>query len=151
MQISEVSFEEIEQIWSKYLWPDRISKIEPISLIDRDGNIDKQILEIAKPKFLKLHSGNEVFGVTSFLMTEPHVWRLRGTWVDESLRRRNLGSQLLQESMSLIKEVDLKPSVWTMARKNSDSFYLKNGFVKKKLITNYEFGPHFIMTRSLST
>ena len=44
MEIKEISFEEILDVWVKKLWPGRIAIIEPVSAINQNGLIDCKIL-----------------------------------------------------------------------------------------------------------
>lgn len=147
----DIPFSAIEPIWSKHLWPVRTSKIEPVSAINKEGGIDMAIFEIAKPVFLKIVNEGKIVGVTSFFETDQNQWRLRGTWVHENFRGIYLGSLLLNYSMKRISGLDPKADVWTMARKKSENFYLKNEFKPLKIVGQYEYGPHIIMSKPLQT
>jgi ribosomal protein S18 acetylase RimI-like enzyme len=147
LEFGEIDFKTIEKIWLEQLWPERKSKIEPISVINSTGQIDMSIQEIAKPKFVAGFDNGKIEGVSSYFMTAGNEWRLRGTWVSENCRGQGIGGKLIGHIFNSISSTNSSARIWTMARITSISFYQRNDFVKYGSIASYEYGPHALMSR----
>lgn len=143
----EISFKEVQKIWTVFLWPNRISPIEPVSYINQQGHIDMGIKHWAQPKFFAIKQAEQFLAVTSFYKTTENAVRLRGTWVDANYRGQRLGRLLLDQVIAEIKKKESSNTIWTMARITASSFYQKNGFRQVNEVHGYEFGPHLIMQR----
>jgi [ribosomal protein S5]-alanine N-acetyltransferase len=83
---------------------------------------------------LAMKQNNKIVAIVSLLpeVKEGCPWRLRGMAVKEALRGKGVGQQLLVALLAMVEE-----SVWCTARKDVQSFYLKNGFEI--------FGDEFVM------
>lgn len=143
MIMEEISFGEILIFWTM-LWPNRNS-ISPVSIIDFGGTTNKELVKY-KPKFLACYIDKKIVGVNSIVMTSERVYRNRGIWVRPDKRKKNIGSFILNESLKFINERPI--NLWSMPRKDSLIFYLKNGFeIKSKMFHKYEFGPHCFVSK----
>lgn len=143
----EINFEEIKEIWSCFLWPERTSQIEEISYINHFGKIDNSIENWARPNFYAIKIENDIVCVTSVFQTAKNVWRLRGTWVKEDFRRFGVGKKIIELA---IRKIEAKNFLlWTMARNTSSGFYFKNDFRPFLEVSGYEYGPHIIVTKAI--
>ena len=150
-EIRRSTFEEILPIWRDRLWPGRLSAIEPVSIIDSDGELSLRIKDL-HPVFFEIRGlrdlGGEIVGVCSGFRTSEAHFRSRGCWVDPSFRGQGLGALLLsavnREAMSQGCSV-----VWTMARHSAIGFYERCGFRDFRRIDRFEFGPHFLAQKPL--
>jgi predicted GNAT family N-acyltransferase len=142
------TFNEILPIWSQYLWPGRLSPIEPVSCINSNSEIDVNIMSYS-PVFAKIAKGSQILAVSSIHQTGFAEFRLRGNWVSEQHRGQGYGKNIITQLMEVIpfKSGDF---VWTMARLHNKDFYKKIGFSEDYLTEKFEFGPHCVMKRILS-
>lgn len=139
MYIEEITFEEILPFWKK-LWT-HIENIKPITPVYYRGGIDHR-LEKNEVRFLAVKT-NKIIGVSSIAKTNGLMGRVRGIWVDESFRGKGVGTML-------IKEVEMDYTyLWSMPRKSSIGFYIKNGFERTtEWFDEHPFGPHcFVIKR----
>lgn len=144
IEITEVLFEIVYPIWKNYLWPERQSVIEDISLINLQGQIDGSIQDLKPiPRFFCIKNKDQICAVTSLHETAKDEYRLRGTWVSDKERGRGLGKNFIHQVIE--RYVSGGSRVWTMSRANNVSFYSKIGFQVRQQIEQYEYGPHYIM------
>ena len=145
--IKEITFLEILPIWKHELWPKRQSIIEPVSAINIDSEIDTQILTYSS-LFLAVVIENKIVSVSSGHPTSNIDYRLRGMWTAESFQRMGFAAQLV---LNLIEDAKIKgyKTVWVLSRLINEKFYEKIGFIKKKSVDKYEYGPHYIMIKNL--
>ncbi len=143
-KIEECTFDQILPYWRDNLWPERISPIEPFSLINEDGKIDLKLQNsrVFFWKAVQLNS-NDIIGCNSACLTSELAIRSRGIWIHPNFRRAGIATNLAH---ALFKTAfDLKCSkVWTMARQQSWPFYQKLGFTVRGQVTEYEYGPHYL-------
>jgi citrate lyase synthetase len=143
--IEEISFEEIKQIWLTELWPGRQSKLGPVSRIDIDGEIN-MTMTVDPPIFVGIKSENQLVAVASGHPT-GQFYRLRGLWVAPNYRQKHFATRLFNHLQQRSFQTHAT-TTWMMARARNLEIYKKMGFVVLKEISQYEFGPHFIMTRT---
>lgn len=143
---SEITFEKILPVWRDKLWPGRESAIEPVSAIDEDGSINMEIMN-SNPVFIACTENENIIGVVSGFKT-GEKFRSRGLWVSENVRNSGVGQGLMLE-LEKVARSQRCSAIWTMARNDAFPFYEKAGFIKKKVITQYEFGPHVICEKTL--
>lgn len=151
--IEEIQFEEIFPIWHNQLWPDRQSLIEPFSIIDHRGELSLNPSEVPPTYFWGAFIndvGHDPVGVLSGFSTSKRHFRTRGLWVDPLWRRRGIATELVlrAERQAVLLE---RTILWTMPRLSSRPFYLHFGFVEENLVTQYEYGPHYIMSKKATT
>lgn len=143
--VQEISFERIYPIWKERLWPLRQSAIEPVSCINSKGQIESEIARFS-PQFFALTVSSEICGVVSCHPTGSTEMRLRGIWVDERFRGLNYGSHLVSHVISA--HAGELWTWWLMCRVKNIGFFQKLQFQPVQEISQYEYGPHMIMTRS---
>lgn len=146
-RISRVSFETVEPIWRDKLWKDRISPIEPCSAITPQGQIDMALMS-QEAFFWACKAEDKIIGVMSGFQTSNQEFRLRGVWVDEDFRQKDIGTQLLERAITQAKELRCK-KVWTMPRSTSWGFYQSNGFKMTGETSAFEFGPHYFAEKEI--
>lgn len=143
---SEITFDEILPVWRDKLWPGRESVIEPVSAIDEDGSINMELMN-SRPVFIACIENGNIIGVVSGFQT-GEKFRSRGLWVSETARNSGVGQGLMQELEKVARKNSCS-AIWTMARNDAFPFYEKAGFIRKTVITQYEFGPHIICEKKL--
>lgn len=100
-------------------------------------------LQDYKPYFYGFLIDKKLVGVTSFVRTALDEYRLRGTCVLENFRGQKIANHLIRHCLN---QSQPQSNVWTLSRKENTLFYKKFGFEEKKEVTNFEFGPHMIMS-----
>lgn len=148
--INSSTFEEVLPFWKNELWPGRHSAITDYSIIDHHGHLslDKSTLSCFFVK-ATLEDG-QIVGVNSGIKTSDSHFRSRGIWVHPEFRGLHIGSGLISELEKIAKTLDCK-IIWSMPRHTSIQFYQKNGFETYKQTSAYEFGPHYLVQKSLSS
>jgi GNAT superfamily N-acetyltransferase len=146
--VKEINFDQIREIWHLRLWPERKSKIEPVSIINHLGKLDSRIKK-NHPFFWGILKNNEIVGVVSGVQTSATHFRSRGIWVKEDCRGLKYGSFLLQAVFERALSLNCT-IVWSMPRCQSWEFYEKNGFIIQEKIDTYEFGPHYLACKLLT-
>lgn len=148
MLVRSLSFQEIQIIWSQRLWPERRTKIEPVSWINSKGEIDMS-MNLGEPKFWGLVEGHGIFGVISGFKTDALRFRSRGLWIDPSLRGKGWGRKLVlaAEAQALKENCSY---IWTMPRSSAWGFYQKSGFYQIGHTDQFEFGPHILAEKRLT-
>lgn len=142
--VREIDFETIFPYWKEHLWPERKSRIEPVSYIILNGQIDGSIREF-EPRFFSICFQNEIIGVLSYHATASNTFRLRGLWISPLYRNQKLGTRLINEVLS---EIPPKPHlIWLMSRMQNRQYYKNFGFEYHLQVEGYEYGPHMIMIK----
>lgn len=124
--IEKISWDQILNIWSNRLWPNRISKIEPNSAMVYMGGYDMFNMNTT-PTFFGLFVNNELVGVNSGHMCNDKQYRSRGLFVDPKHRGNKYGSMLLSATIEQgrLEGADM---VWSLPRKTSILAYQHAGF-----------------------
>ena len=147
------SFEEIYPIWHDKLWPGRISKIKPISILywQMPNKIIKDsLIKKYSSTFWVVKDNKKIIGVNSGFRTDKKVYRSRGLYVDSAYRRQGISQILLRQAILQGKKEECH-WIWSMSRKSALPAYQKVGFKKrgKWLDEGVEFGPNCLVTRQV--
>lgn len=125
--IKEITWQEIEPIWRKKLWPKRVTAIEPISAMCFTGGHDMNNM-LVRPHFLGFFVDGKLVGVNSgHSCPASNSYRSRGLWVEKKYRGRGFGQQLL---MATIEQgfKENREMVWSYPRFTSWVTYQAAGF-----------------------
>ena len=150
--VYRVNFEDIIEVWSKKLWPNRASPIKPMSSMIYQGGYDLDIYKKYNPSFFAvLDKENNVIGVNSGHRTSSLYYRTRGLWIDPTERLKGLTYKLFDELEKQAKLEDCK-FIWSIPRMAALSAYKRNGF---RQTSNFfdegvEFGPNCYVIKDLS-
>lgn len=125
--IKLITFEEILNIWSSKLWPNRSSKIEPTSAMSFMSGYDMRNMDY-QPDFLGYSVGSTIVGVNSGHMCADNSFRSRGLYVDKQFRGLGIGIQLLKETMHIAKNSNAK-FIWSLPRQSSWKTYKSVDFI----------------------
>lgn len=131
--IKEVSWEVIFKIWRDHLWPNRISSIEPRSVMKLLGGYHN-LNHDYHPNFYGFFQNNYLIGVNSFHLCPDNTLRSRGLFVFPENRGQGIGVKLLFHSIEYAKKFKI-PVVWSYPRITSWNTYEKAGF---KLLTEWK-------------
>ena len=145
MIVNKINFETIYNIWSNYLWNDRVSPIKQISSMLYLGGYDMSIYN-NKPTFFAIKNNNKIVAVNSGHMTVNRYYRSRGLWVEDQYRGKGLTYILFKALHEQAKKEDAE-YIWSYPKQNSVGAYIKNGFTIKSSISNNELGPHYYVSR----
>jgi GNAT superfamily N-acetyltransferase len=142
IKIKEVNFDFIFEIWSQHLWPNRKSKICPVSSVGYNHN--KCLYEDKSPYFYGAFLDEECIGVNSCIKTGDQEFRSRGLWVFPEHRKKGVSKLLLNEAINYAKCVRNGKMIWSLPRKTSIFAYLSVGYVQTTNFFNegVEFGPN---------
>jgi GNAT superfamily N-acetyltransferase len=124
--IRTISYEQIFEIWSYYLWADRKSPIEPISAMLYKSGYDLKNFQYS-PTFFAYYVDNKIAGVNSGHRCDDGSYRSRGLYVFSEYRKQGLGTQLL---LATIEQGKLEECsfVWSYPRITSWGTYERAGF-----------------------
>jgi GNAT superfamily N-acetyltransferase len=128
LEIRHITFDVIVDIWTNYLWPNRVSAIEPHSLIKYNSYPYAYDITYTNtiPIFFGLYLHNKLIGVNSGHRTN-NSFRSRGLYVFDYYRGNGYGSILLLETIKFAKE-SMTEYVWSMPRYSAISTYTSAGF-----------------------
>ena len=147
--IKQITFEQILPIWSLDLWPNRRSKIEPVSAIDMDSNIDMDIFNyIENAHYFAAFFEDQIIGVISGHLTKPDQCRLRGLYVKPEYRGQGVSKKLIQTELNQAVSLGCT-QIWALIRIKNIGLFTKFEFKENMLTEKYEFGPHYIVQRKL--
>lgn len=141
--VEKSTFDTIIIYWKNNLWPDRKSKIKPMSSMIYLGGFDMSIYKKYVPTFFIATVDNKIVGVNSGHRTSKFSYRSRGIWVDPNYRNRGISQKLF----SAIKDTAIKENcnnIWSVPRKKALSVYEKFGFNRTSdfFDEGMEFGPN---------
>lgn len=116
-------------IWSTELWPNRTSAIESNSamIFNQPGKYDIANMR-TNPTFLGFVRNSHLLGVTSGHACADNSYRIRGTWVHESLRGTGVAHGLIEKivKQGISENTDF---AWTMPRMGASiKMFTKLGF-----------------------
>jgi len=139
--IKKITFEEVLPFWKDFLWPNRVSSIDPISYMKYLDGYNADIKNYKPTFFAKTYKG-KIVGVNSGHRTSDADYRSRGLWVDPNHRKKGYGIKLLQATLDQAKKegCDL---CWSFPRQSSLDTYTEAGFIQTSDWTmDGEFGPN---------
>jgi len=125
-----ISFEEILPIWATYLWPGRVSSIDPYSAIQYNSlpYIYNTGYKDCDPTFFGLYADLQLVGVNSGHPT-GESYRSRGLYVFNQFRGYNYGTILLSETVEFARNNGYT-FIWSIPRQTSFKSYETAGFVR---------------------
>lgn len=149
MKVKKVLFEDILPYW-QILWPNRKSKIQPMSSMRYKSGYDLNIYNLYTPTFFALFLENDIIGVNSGHKTSENYYRSRGLWIDPEYRGNNFSNFLL-EAVNNQAVLEKSKYIWTIPRKSALKSYKKNGFIKTSdfFDRGVEFGPNCYALKEL--
>lgn len=124
--IKNISWEEILNIWTNNLWPNRISAIEPTSAMVYLSEYDINNM-LSVPTFFGYVINETIVGVNSGHRCNDGSYRSRGLWVDPMYRKQGIGIKLLQATIDQGFKENTK-FIWSYPRKTSWNTYAQAGF-----------------------
>ena len=143
-EIINSDYETVLPIWRDYLWLGRKTPVEAASALIYMGGYDANIFkENVDFWAARDRTNKKILGVLSGHKTVDQKYRMRGIYVYEEVRKNGIAEQLF---LSLKKRASSlgEQKIWTLARKDSFSFYKKMGFVQDSdwIGDQFEFGPN---------
>ena len=131
-------FEEILPIWSRELWPGRVSPIESNSAMKWRGGIDMSLMNAPATFWRLVRTGTKPTPETILGVLSGHFggeiespaersYRTRGLWVSPEVRRAGGASMLMTAAYDQALKEGC-PTVWTFPRESSMPFYESMGF-----------------------
>lgn len=131
IEVKHIGFEDIEDIWKRYLWLGRTSAIETHSAIvylsepySYNSDYFKNIAT-----FLAVYVNDQLAGVNSGHMAGDRLYRSRGLYVLKEYRSLGLGQLLLTETTEQGAR-EGATACWSMPRISSLDTYKHVGFVQ---------------------
>jgi GNAT superfamily N-acetyltransferase len=125
--IKIISFEEILEIWSNYLWKERTSKIESHSAMLYLGNgYDIKNFDYT-PSYFAYYVNDRIAGVNSGHMCSDNSYRSRGLYVHPEYRNQGIGRKLLIATwkQGITENANF---VWSYPKLSSWNTYQSAGF-----------------------
>lgn len=124
--IKTLPWDTIEFIWKNYLWPNRLSKIEPNSAMIYKSGYDMYNMTTT-PTFFGYYINDQLVGVNSGHSCTDNMYRSRGLWVFPEYRGIGIGKQLLVETINQAKREDAR-MIWSFPKQTSWKTYNSVGF-----------------------
>jgi GNAT superfamily N-acetyltransferase len=137
--IVKTDFDTINEIWTKYLWVDRKSKIEPHSAMLLSGEYELKNYK-SRPSFFIYMIGDEIAGCNSGHKCCDGTYRSRGLYVFPDHRKKGYGKELLLETINQGQRENAK-CVWSYPRQNSWGTYKSAGF---ELISEWTASDNYL-------
>jgi len=124
--ITTVDFKTIFKIWSEYLWPNRLSNIQPHSAMLMSGHYELKNFNYT-PTFFIYKVDGIIAGCNSGHKCCDNTYRSRGLYVFPEFRKKGYGKELLVATINQgIKENTRY--IWSYPRYESWSTYESAGF-----------------------
>jgi len=127
IEIKDLTYDEILDVWKNHLWKDRTDPIKPMSSMLLEGGFDMEIYKIYQPFFSGLFVDGLLVGVNSCHLTSPTQMRSRGLFIVEKYRKNGFAQRLLKavEEQAISCGCSL---VWSYPRLTALSTYERFGF-----------------------
>lgn len=125
MDIREISFQQIREVWSNKLWPGR-ELIEPVSAMVYLQGYSMEHFNLPVI-YYGIFEDNLLVGVNSGHLCSDNSFRSRGLWVDPTCRGKGYGIALLKRTVNYgrVLRCDF---CWSLPRQTSWTTYEKVGF-----------------------
>jgi GNAT superfamily N-acetyltransferase len=146
--IERITFAHILPIWRDYLWPNRVSKIEPVSVMRFLGGIDMAI-QNNTPTFFGAFVNGHLVGVNSGIKTASGLYRSRGIYVLPAHRGHNIAQDLFKATEQQAKDEDCA-GLWSMPREPAFPTYQRFGFVQVSRWFEEETGVNCYVVKQVS-
>jgi len=131
MKIIRITFDQIKNIWSEHLWPNRQSPIETHSAMTWpfEGNPNEYDMNVFDypASFFGVISDYKIVGVNSGHKTADSQYRSRGIWVDPAHRRKGISQMLFDATLDQAIGESCR-MIWSIPRKTALPAYTKFGF-----------------------
>jgi len=131
MKIIRITFDQIKNIWSEHLWPNRQSPIETHSAMTWpfEGNPNEYDMNVFDypASFFGVISDYKIVGVNSGHKTSDSQYRSRGIWVDPEHRRKGISQMLFETTIDQAIGEGCR-MIWSIPRKTALPAYTKFGF-----------------------
>ena len=131
MKIIRITFDQIKNIWSEHLWPNRQSPIETHSAMTWpfEGNPNEYDMNVFDypASFFGVISDYKIVGVNSGHKTADGQYRSRGIWVDPAHRRKGISQMLFDATLNQAIGESCR-MIWSIPRKTALPAYTKFGF-----------------------
>lgn len=140
---TNITFNEILQVWKDKLWISRKSKINPMSSMMYLGGHNMDIHKLYEPTFFGLFNNDQLIAVNSGHKTSDLLYRSRGLYVDPLYRGEGLASILFASTRhQAIKEGCTH--IWSLPRKSALYAYTNNEYIQTSdwIEEGVEFGPN---------
>ena len=129
--IQQITWQEIQEVWSTYLWPDRSSPIQTHSAMCFLGD-HNMYNKTTRVTFLGYYIDGKLCGVNSGhgcaeVPVYGNNYRSRGLFVHEKYRGRGIGTALLLATIEQARTENYK-SVWSYPKNTSWDTYNRAGF-----------------------
>jgi len=151
MIIKNISWDEILEIWERYLWPDRKSKIKPAVGMKFNGTWERYVGE-NDPTFFGAYENGILVGVNSGHKAErvgnKQYYRSRGLYVFPKYRGKGIAQALLQKTIEQA-EFENCDLIWSIPRVKALPTYLKVGFKIDRPAQDLEYGPNVYAYKEL--
>ncbi len=122
-----MQFNEVLEVWSILLWPNRTSEITPTSAMTYLGGYDYENMK-DEPTFFGYHVDDVLVGINSGHKTINNTYRSRGLYVFPEYRGRGIGVELLTATINQAK-LEGCNMCWSYPKHSSWSTYQKAGFM----------------------
>lgn len=124
VSIKNIDFSLIKDIWSKFLWPNRQSSIDPTSAVIYPTwpfEYNTEFL-LSTPSFFGIYENNQLAGVNSGHKTGKIMYRSRGLYVFPEFRGKKYGKILLEHTC---EQAEKESSIfcWSIPRIDVRSVY----------------------------
>jgi GNAT superfamily N-acetyltransferase len=141
-EIREITFEDIAPLWRE-LWVGNEANVKPANTATyKFVNGYNPKIPYGPVTFFGLYVDEVLCGGVSTYRSSPTHWtRIRGLYVQPSIRGHGYG-QLLVRHVLTFAHHHKTSYVWGYPRCSSWSTYKACGFVQQGLITEFDFGPH---------
>lgn len=136
VEIRNIKFETIQDVWRKHLWATRQDPIRAMSSMTLDGLYNMEIYKKYEPYFFGLYVDDKLAGVNSGHQTQSDQMRSRGLFVFSEHRNQGFAQMLL----AAVEEQGRKlgcSAMWSFPRLTALPVYSKFGLVICPDITSH--------------
>jgi GNAT superfamily N-acetyltransferase len=151
--IKELTFEEIQYYWKKYLWAKYTTRVHKIDVHTQKNYFYRfvkyltrdQIDEWFNPTYIGYVIDDKIVGVESGYKSNKDYYRLRGLWVNDDYRGQGIATKLL-------KYLEIRSSekyLWSCPRESALDFYLKYGFKVTGLSEITLYGQNYFAVKEI--